>query len=52
MLGYLYGSTGYQDELAYAAAMLFKATGEHSARPGAQQPKGHLLLLAAAAGPF
>lgn len=28
VLSYLYSSTGYQDELAYAAAMLFKVTGE------------------------
>lgn len=28
VLGYLYSSTGYQDELAYAAAMLYKVTGE------------------------
>lgn len=27
VLSYLYSSTGYQDELAYAAAMLFKVTG-------------------------
>ncbi len=27
VLGYLYSSTGYQDELAYAAAMLYKVTG-------------------------
>lgn len=33
VLGYLYSSTGYQDELAYAAAMLYKVTGRPSLQP-------------------